>query len=162
MPLRLSTIGLTWLNKILTCVLNCAWTLLLIRSISRNVSSFPCRTSKSCHTFQNAGVVCKKDKKIRKRTDFWKGTKYVYKPVDQPAVKRACKQPLHGQFPLIYAQGQRIGRTFPCRDITQRTKMVRITQRSADQIVHCKTNLSLLWSEQSPFPMDNSLISCTP
>ena len=30
-----------------------------MRNISRNVSSFPCRTSKSCHSFQNVGVVWK-------------------------------------------------------------------------------------------------------
>lgn len=43
-----------------TCVLYWACTLLLIRSISRNVSSLPCFTSKSCHAFQKWAVNCKK------------------------------------------------------------------------------------------------------
>ena len=48
-----------WHNKP-TCVLYWACTLLLIRSISRNVSSLPCFTSKSCHAFQKWAVNCKK------------------------------------------------------------------------------------------------------
>lgn len=42
----------------LTCVLYVACTLRRIRSISRMVSSLPCRTSKSFHVCQNALVVC--------------------------------------------------------------------------------------------------------
>ena len=47
-----------WEAMKLTCVLYVACTLRRIRSISRMVSSLPCRTSKSFHVCQKAPVVC--------------------------------------------------------------------------------------------------------